>query len=127
MLQAFPFPVSGELYKVSYEKLLPANLDTTHDLAHVVDTEAYYSSLTQDGTFTGAVLHAAWEPVLPAFQSLRIKSAAMGHECSPRWGLTTTAWAMDDPPAACWEPRAFPAMQPQARRRSRAPTSRGVT
>ena len=55
-MQAFPFPVSGELYKVSYEKLLPANLDTTHALTHVVDTEEYYSSLTQDGTFTGAGL-----------------------------------------------------------------------
>jgi hypothetical protein len=50
--QAFPFPVSGQLYKVSYEKLLPANLDTTHALTHVVDTEAYYASLT-NGTLTG--------------------------------------------------------------------------
>ena len=56
--QAFPFPISGEVYKVSYEKLLAKNLDTTQaqDLAHVVDTETYYQSQTQDGTTTGVCI-----------------------------------------------------------------------
>ena len=53
--QAFPFPISGEVYKVSYEKLLAKNLDTTQarDLTHVVDTTSYYQAQTQDGTTTG--------------------------------------------------------------------------
>ena len=53
--QAFPFPISGELYKVSYQKLLAKTLDTTNtqDMTAVVDTETYYQSLTQDGTTLG--------------------------------------------------------------------------
>lgn len=67
--QAFPFPISGEVYKVSYEKMLAKNLDTTQaqDLTHVVDTEAYYKSLTQDGTTTGAPHTSCtpWQALFP--------------------------------------------------------------
>ncbi|CAL8469269.1 g8810 [Coccomyxa elongata] len=52
-VQAFVFPVSGDLWKVSYELVATTSLDSTSELAGVVNTEKYYQSLTTDGTTSG--------------------------------------------------------------------------
>lgn len=57
--QAFVYPVSGELWKVSYELVATTSLDSTSELAGVFDTEKYYQSITADGTTSGI------EPLLP--------------------------------------------------------------
>jgi hypothetical protein len=51
--QAFAFPVSGDLWKVSYRLLATTSLDGTSELSGVVDTEKYYQSITTDGTTSG--------------------------------------------------------------------------
>ena len=61
--QAFAYPVSGELWKVSYELVATTSLDSTSELAGVVNTEKYYQSLTTDGTTSGI------EPLPPLLSS----------------------------------------------------------
>ncbi len=51
--QAFVFPVSSDLWKVSYELVATTSLDSTSELAGVVNTEKYYQSITTDGTTSG--------------------------------------------------------------------------
>ena len=58
-VQAFLFPQLNDdqnVWRVSYQRLGAATVSEARGLAKVTDTEAYYKSLTQDGTTSGATL-----------------------------------------------------------------------
>ena len=59
-MQAFLFPQLNDgqnLWRVSYQRLGAKSVAEAKGLAKVTDTEAYYKSLTQDGTTSGMTLH----------------------------------------------------------------------
>lgn len=58
-VQAFLFPQLSDnqnVWRVSYQRLGAKTVSEARGLAKVTDTEAYYKSLTQDGTTSGALL-----------------------------------------------------------------------
>lgn len=57
-VQAFLFPqLSDEqnVWRVSYQRLGAKTVNEAKGLAKITDTEAYYKSLTRDGTTSGTV------------------------------------------------------------------------
>ena len=97
-VQAFLFPQLNDgqnLWRVSYQRLGAKTFAEAKGLAKVTDTEAYYKSLTQDGTTSG---------VTSRLTCLLLSSiCCLGIRCCQAWGhaVHTCKGPMSNPSDQC--------------------------